>query len=433
MKKAFSHPLRAFVLMTFVLFWILFSITGILVFSGAPEIFQTIMKNLCAWSSTFVLILFFRRLRPGESFKTFVKNQFPRTGAGDFLVSGIIQVLLAGLAVTAVLAVTHQSPGSLQWIPASRILPLVIINITSGPTGEELGWRGFALNEFQKRHNLLVSSVLIGLLWGLWHFPLWLVSGYAGLDLLVYSGSFMLGIVSFSVFLSFFYSRGKNLLVAVWLHFLFNVLMQIVILEDLRFMVFVCLLYLTTSGVIVAGNRNFFLELPDCRNRKIDGGTVRPRPGRGRDSMNKKALTEGAVSVIPVVAVHLVFLGLWTLAESAGNTGFRTNVTLAESAADLLAVPAWLLAVNGIFSRRTGDRGFLRKVPLLYCGSALGIGMHYFNWGITTGLLLTPDWETVLLFLVFLSVTAAELAAAGILIHLILHLKNGKPGRAPSV
>lgn len=36
---------------------------------------------------------------------------------------------------------------------------------------EEIGWRGFALPHLQRRCSALVSSLIIGLVWALWHFP----------------------------------------------------------------------------------------------------------------------------------------------------------------------------------------------------------------------------------------------------------------------
>ncbi|MEQ8756663.1 MAG: CPBP family intramembrane glutamic endopeptidase [Coleofasciculus sp. G1-WW12-02] len=39
-------------------------------------------------------------------------------------------------------------------------------------TCEEIGWRGFALPRLQKRHNALTATLIVGMLWGLWHLPL---------------------------------------------------------------------------------------------------------------------------------------------------------------------------------------------------------------------------------------------------------------------
>ena len=37
------------------------------------------------------------------------------------------------------------------------------------PLFEEFGWRGFALPRLQRRHNALVSALVVGLGWALWH------------------------------------------------------------------------------------------------------------------------------------------------------------------------------------------------------------------------------------------------------------------------
>ncbi len=43
--------------------------------------------------------------------------------------------------------------------------------------GEELGWRGYALPKLLQRFSPLVASLIIGVLWGLWHQPTFFIAG----------------------------------------------------------------------------------------------------------------------------------------------------------------------------------------------------------------------------------------------------------------
>ena len=38
-----------------------------------------------------------------------------------------------------------------------------------GSYGEEIGWRGFMLPQLNKKYSLFISSVIVGMSWGLWH------------------------------------------------------------------------------------------------------------------------------------------------------------------------------------------------------------------------------------------------------------------------
>lgn len=81
-------------------------------------------------------------------------------------------------------------------------------------TGEEVGWRGFALPRFQARTSPLVAAIIIGIFWAPWHFWLWESEGKE-----VWTVEFWLDMVSahilFSVLLVWMCNRaGGSILVA---------------------------------------------------------------------------------------------------------------------------------------------------------------------------------------------------------------------------
>ncbi|HVS07160.1 MAG TPA: type II CAAX endopeptidase family protein [Candidatus Dormibacteraeota bacterium] len=59
-----------------------------------------------------------------------------------------------------------------QWQTALILyLPTVVVAALTTGLGEEMGWRGFALPRLQLRYGPLVATLILGILWGLWHAP----------------------------------------------------------------------------------------------------------------------------------------------------------------------------------------------------------------------------------------------------------------------
>ncbi|MFO8022972.1 MAG: CPBP family intramembrane glutamic endopeptidase [Perlabentimonas sp.] len=105
------------------------------------------------------------------------------------------------------------------------LLPLIIL----GPLSEEFGWRGFALKRMLKLTNPNVASLIIGLVWSLWHLPLFFMIGTSqnefGLPFIV----FLISVTSTSFAYTYFYIKTKgSLLSAIFLHWVFTFVMQVV-------------------------------------------------------------------------------------------------------------------------------------------------------------------------------------------------------------
>ena len=87
-----------------------------------------------------------------------------------FLLVGVPVIILLGtIVVPTALASFQPIIGPLL---AAYPLAFLVTFLLGGPLGEEPGWRGFALPRLQERHGPLLGSVILGVLWALWHFPL---------------------------------------------------------------------------------------------------------------------------------------------------------------------------------------------------------------------------------------------------------------------
>jgi membrane protease YdiL (CAAX protease family) len=84
--------------------------------------------------------------------------------------------LLSGKTITQVLGLLANSiavDGNIVGVSIATFVMSLLSN-----TWEEVGWRGFALPRLQKNHSALTATLVVGVLWGMWHVPLFLWQGH---------------------------------------------------------------------------------------------------------------------------------------------------------------------------------------------------------------------------------------------------------------
>ena len=125
-------------------------------------------------------------------------------------------LLMPGLQFASVLlsALVNQSPIDFSNVYAYRIfgssanLALLIVPFflfDAIANGEEIAWRGYVLPRLQARHSALVSSLVVGVIWGLWHLPKHL-SQWDTLSFVF----FMAGITARAVLYTWLYNNTKG-------------------------------------------------------------------------------------------------------------------------------------------------------------------------------------------------------------------------------
>jgi membrane protease YdiL (CAAX protease family) len=86
------------------------------------------------------------------------------------LIGALLDILLGGTGATWGEAALQVSSNPLAIIPSVLFASLI-------PFIEELGWRGYVLDRMQSKWSALVSSLILGAMWSLWHLPLFFIEG----------------------------------------------------------------------------------------------------------------------------------------------------------------------------------------------------------------------------------------------------------------
>lgn len=107
------------------------------------------------------------------------------------------------------------------------VVPFALRVFIQGPLPEELGWRGYGLDQLQARWNALASSLILGAVWALWHLPLFFIKDMPHYAHGVWSPwfwQFTAGVVAMAVILTWIFNNTRrSTLAAILFHFAANV------------------------------------------------------------------------------------------------------------------------------------------------------------------------------------------------------------------
>ncbi len=133
-----------------------------------------------------------------------------------------LPVVLTGLAVWLNSRVSGYEPDTALLAQPLMIVPTFLtLFFVGGSVQEEFGWRGYALPRLLTRWNPLSASLILGVIWGGWHWPLFYVTGVS--QAYMSFGVFFLLTTAFSLVFTLIFLRTKrNLFSALLLHTAIN-------------------------------------------------------------------------------------------------------------------------------------------------------------------------------------------------------------------
>jgi uncharacterized protein len=159
-----------------------------------------------------------RRMTTGRAFKLWVI---------------CIAVFCAMNAATALLHLFVFQTNGFEWTIPRTLAPfalglLISMFLDAGGLFEESAWRGFAQPILQQRHGPLLGTIIVGLMWAFWHFPVKFDLLDYGAQAIVIATLLTIKFVLLSIVMTFFWNKlGGTTLIAIAMHGLSNDSMRI--------------------------------------------------------------------------------------------------------------------------------------------------------------------------------------------------------------
>ena len=161
--------------------------------------------------SIVALILTLRSKGKAGLYELFV-GQTIRKAAPKWLLISLIGIPF--LVCIAVLTSVNFDFSSVQ-LRTTQLMPQMLVIVLIA-LGEEYGWRAFLLPKLMNRFSVFHSSIILGFVWGIWHFPAYLIG--TGVPQEMNFLVFLLWVVLGTLFISWMYYYTRSVLTSILAH-----------------------------------------------------------------------------------------------------------------------------------------------------------------------------------------------------------------------
>jgi membrane protease YdiL (CAAX protease family) len=135
------------------------------------------------------------------------------------------------------------------------IITIGILGIIIGSVTEEIGWRSFFQPTLEQKHSVFISSVIVGLTWGIWHIGHFMNG-------LIFMLIFLVFTISVSIIIVFLYKNTQyNIIISSLFHASINISFTIFFtngFDNVKFFLIISFIWLIIATIITICGRNIF-------------------------------------------------------------------------------------------------------------------------------------------------------------------------------
>ena len=213
MKRLLSkHPICAFCIIS-LLFTILLGFTNMVLMPSSTE-YMFLLPQFAPMLAAMSVVM---ALHGKSSLYGLIRKASLIAQSWKYLfISLIIPAFLCSLSYVIFCLVEYKQLEFPEINRSFKNYALCLLFTIFGSFGEEIGWRGFMLQQFHKKYSFFASSLMVGLFWGFWHMKF-----HSGI--LVFAIYTLLAI-EFSFIISWLYKKTKGTIIsAIVFHSTINI------------------------------------------------------------------------------------------------------------------------------------------------------------------------------------------------------------------
>jgi len=173
-----KRPVWQYLILTFGIAWVLEGMIilgeqlGILTGKAGSVMITAIIFLGAGCAPAYAMLILLKKYKQINGFKDFVKRILHTNN-----VRKTILVTLVFMAAQVIMkAITSPGLADLPWYKF-LFIPVVTAVMIIGGGLEEVGWRGFLQPSLEKKLPIVVAILLTGIIWDVWHLPLWFIQG----------------------------------------------------------------------------------------------------------------------------------------------------------------------------------------------------------------------------------------------------------------
>lgn len=205
-----------YIIVTFSTSWIFWGIQYLSQSYYIPQVFG-LFGNLAILGPIvgYVVIKKIDKEKPFKEIKKLFKTSSKKW---LYIFAGLSPFILSFIAYTLILIITKERFE--LGLSLQMIVPIALIILFVGGPIEEFGWRGILHPSLRKKYNILITTLIVGLVHGVWHLPLHFLNNTVQSNIPILEFIAVTVLVTFSY--SFIYEFTKGFKPFLLLHWFAN-------------------------------------------------------------------------------------------------------------------------------------------------------------------------------------------------------------------